>query len=405
MSSFHPKGYSAIFLIFMFERMFFYGIRAVLVLFMIKFLVFDQEKTNNIYGWYLMIGSFFPVLGGLVADVWLGQKRTLISSAMLMILGALLFILTSITGWSILFYLALFFVLTGGFLFKPSIYTTLSNLYDSGRDIRRDGGFTLVFFAINLGAFFAPLICGTMAEDFGWWSGFAVAILFPVLILILIKYGNIKMSAKNESVNFDKRNLKYSILAALVVLLFVYIPYSIASNASESLASPMLMKLQNSFIPVSWTPLLLMLPSLMFYLIFGFSWVVLAKMNKEPSTLFKFIWGLGIMFLALNLINFLITKYQYDNLWLLGATAMLLGLSEVLIGPVASSLITRIAPKKWQATFVGGWFTIISLAAASYFTSNLPLLMMILILFAAVVILLLLRKPFERWTHISKRWS
>jgi POT family proton-dependent oligopeptide transporter len=111
MNSFQPKGYFPLFFIFMFERLYFYGVRALLILFMLKYLLFSTEKAGDLYGWYIGILGFSPILGGLIADIWLGQRKTLIWSVVMAILGCVFLAASSLTS---------------------SVVVQANNLYDAG---------------------------------------------------------------------------------------------------------------------------------------------------------------------------------------------------------------------------------------------------------------------------------
>ncbi|MEI6079368.1 MAG: MFS transporter, partial [bacterium] len=305
MNTFQPKGYLPLFLIFMFERMYFYGIRALLVLFMIKHLMFSMDKASNYYGWYLAALSFSPILGGLISDIWLGRKKALLWSIIVAIFGCVLLAISSLASSALLFYAATFLIVVGAMLFRPTIYTTLSNIYDSGHDPRRDGGFTLILLAINLGAFFAPLVCGTLGERFGWWSGFLTASIFMIAVLFLLKHVTTNIDLKASSPEPSSKNILF---ITLLVILAVYLPYHLASNSID-MANFTGAIIGGMSIPSSWIQSLMLLPSFIFYLIFPWLWIKLARINKEPSTIYKFVWGLAFLLLALLVYNFVVVRY------------------------------------------------------------------------------------------------
>src|SRR5262247_3101129 len=190
----HPKGLAFLFATEMWERFSYYGMRALLILYMVKYLLPQPEHAENvfglaaltrtlealfgpldvqplasqIYGLYTGLVYLTPILGGLLADRVLGQRRTVIIGAVLMAIGHFMM------AFEPLFLLALTALILGNGAFKPNISTQVGGLYAPG-DRRRDRAFSIFYVGINLGAFLAPLVCGTLGERLGWHYGFAAA--------------------------------------------------------------------------------------------------------------------------------------------------------------------------------------------------------------------------------------
>jgi POT family proton-dependent oligopeptide transporter len=189
----HPKGLTVLFATEMWERFSYYGMRALLVLYMVKHLlqpgqpetvigygpikgalefIFGplgvQPLSSHIYGLYTAFVYLTPVIGGLIADRWLGQRRTVIIGAVLMAIGHFMM------AFEPLFLFALFTLILGNGAFKPNISTQVGGLYAPG-DPRRDRAFSIFYVGINIGAFFSPLVCGSLGEAYGWHYGFAAA--------------------------------------------------------------------------------------------------------------------------------------------------------------------------------------------------------------------------------------
>ena len=110
MTSFQPKGYFSLFFVFLLERMCLYGVRALLVLFMAKNLLFSAEKSGTYYAWYVGVLSLSPILGGFIADMWLGQRKALVASISITVCGCLLLAVSALTNSTTLFYVATIFV-------------------------------------------------------------------------------------------------------------------------------------------------------------------------------------------------------------------------------------------------------------------------------------------------------
>ena len=164
----HPHGLSTLFLTEMWERFSYYGMRALLVLYLVNAIGLPREHALEIYATYTALVYLTPIFGGYLADRWLGHRRAVIIGAMVMALGHFAMAFPS------LLYYALGLLVAGNGFFKPNISTLLGNLYGEG-DPRRDGGFTIFYMGINLGAFLAPLAVGTLADLYDWHYGFAAA--------------------------------------------------------------------------------------------------------------------------------------------------------------------------------------------------------------------------------------
>ncbi len=164
----HPAGLSTLFFTEMWERFSYYGMRALLVLYLVNALEFPRDQALSLYATYTGLVYLTPILGGWLADRWLGQRRAVLVGGIVMALGHFTMAVPA------LLHLALGLLVAGNGFFKPNISTIVGALY-ARDDARRDAGFTLFYMGINLGAFLAPLVCGTLGELFGWHYGFAAA--------------------------------------------------------------------------------------------------------------------------------------------------------------------------------------------------------------------------------------
>ncbi len=167
----HPVGLYSLFFAEMWERFSYYGMRALLVLYMIKgFLGMNDDQAYGIYGAYTALVYATPFIGGLLCDRLLGARRAVVLGGLLMAAGHLL--MTVQNEWA--FYFALALLITGNGFFKPNISTIVGKLYPAASQ-RRDGGFTIFYMGVNLGAALSPLICGYVGETYGWHYGFGLA--------------------------------------------------------------------------------------------------------------------------------------------------------------------------------------------------------------------------------------
>lgn len=169
----HPVGLYTLFFAEMWERFSYYGMRALLVLYMIKgFLKMNDGAAYAVYGAYTALVYATPFIGGMLADRLLGSRRAVVLGGLLMAAGHLLMTFQNTTA----FYGALALLITGNGFFKPNISTMVGALYPEGSP-KRDGGFTIFYMGINLGGALSPLICGYVGEVFGWHYGFGLATL------------------------------------------------------------------------------------------------------------------------------------------------------------------------------------------------------------------------------------
>lgn len=206
----HPRALSTLFFAEMWERFSFYGMKALLVLYLTLDLRLGREEALSLYGAYLGLVYLTPLLGGWLADRWLGAANATLAGGALIALGH--FTLAHPQG----LYLALGFLIAGEGLFKPSVTALLGNLYPEG-DARRETGFTIFYMGINIGAFLAPLVCGGIAAWLGWHAGFAVAGIGMALGLAVFVQG---MSRQGERLDMGKAAWAAGAGAGAVLFLF-----------------------------------------------------------------------------------------------------------------------------------------------------------------------------------------
>jgi POT family proton-dependent oligopeptide transporter len=186
----HPRGLYILFFTEMWERFSYYGMRALLVLYLLNYLQFQPEDSSAVYKWYTSLVYLTPLLGGFIADRFLGLRASIITGAVLMAIGHFLMAFEPLP----FFYTALAFLIAGNGFFKPNISTLVGKMYKPG-DARRDGAFTIFYMGINIGAFLAPLVCGWLRQNMGpvpgmgFHYGFAAAGVGMVFGLIIFLVG------------------------------------------------------------------------------------------------------------------------------------------------------------------------------------------------------------------------
>lgn len=221
----HPRGLSTLFFTEMWERFSYYGMRALLLLYMVTSvseggLGFDEKTSGAIYGLYTMMVYLLALPGGWIADNVLGLRKSVFYGGCIISLGHFLLLFT----FKETFFLGLFFIVVGTGMLKPNISSLVGELYRPEEDARRDAGYSIFFMGINIGAFLAPFITGYFGEKIDWHYGFAVAGIGMVLGVIQFKLsehrlGNAGGVPDRSSETQIKNRLLLSISAIAVALI------------------------------------------------------------------------------------------------------------------------------------------------------------------------------------------
>ncbi len=205
----HPRGLPVLFFAAMWERFSFYGMRALLMFYLTKHWLFSDEVAAGIYATYGSLVYLTPVIGGLIADRYLGFRKAVAFGAFLLVLGhigmavegdpAVMTAAGAVRDEGVLqvFYLSLALIIVGVGFLKPNISGIVGRLYGPD-DPRRDGGFTLFYMGINVGAFTASIVCGYLGETYGWKYGFGVAGLGMLLGLVTFLRGRERLEGAGE---------------------------------------------------------------------------------------------------------------------------------------------------------------------------------------------------------------
>src|SRR5687767_10710578 len=194
----HPRGLTTLFFTELWERFSYYGMRALLILFMTAplaagGLAWDARRAATIYGLYTFSVYFTSIPGGWIADRLLGQRKAVLVGGILIALGHYSMALNVLP----LFYSGLVLIVLGTGLLKPNISSIVGQLYEQG-DPRRDAGFSIFYMGINLGAFIAPLVCGYLGQRIGWHWGFGAAGIGMTLGLVQYVMGRGRLRGAGE---------------------------------------------------------------------------------------------------------------------------------------------------------------------------------------------------------------
>ena len=240
-----PRGLATLFFTEMWERFSYYGMRALLILFMTASVAdgglgFDTRLAGVVYGIYTALVYMTNLPGGWIADRFIGARRAVFIGGVIIMLGHILLIFNGL----FFFYAGLLFVIVGTGLLKPNVSTMVGDLY-SAEDKRRDGGFSIFYMGINIGAFIAPLICGYLGQKVNWHFGFGAAAVGMFFGLLQYKMtekhlGTIGLPSKqaldSASLNKAKQQLIKGLgVFFLIVLVLIGLVYSgiLAVNANS----------------------------------------------------------------------------------------------------------------------------------------------------------------------------
>jgi POT family proton-dependent oligopeptide transporter len=367
----HPRGLSTLFFTEMWERFSYYGMRAFLILYMTKALGFTDADAGVRYGNYVSAVWLTPILGGLIADRWLGQYRSVLYGGILIALGHFSLAFPALP----FFYAGLTLIVLGTGLLKPNISAMVGSLYEQG-DERRDAGFSIFYMGINLGAFLGPLIAGRLAEGVDWHLGFACAGIGMVFGLVQYVLGRKRLEpgiarlavraapattpgavAAGRLSGEDWRR----IAAVLVLFLFASLFWGAYEQAGSTLSLFADRYVNLEFLGIklyaSWFASIQAGFVILLSPFFAWLWVRLGP--RQPSSPAKFALALvfvGLAFVLLMPAGSLAQQgIKVSPLWLVGAY-FIQELGELCLSPVGLSLVTKVAPVKLVSLLMGMFF-------------------------------------------------
>jgi POT family proton-dependent oligopeptide transporter len=425
----HPRVLAYLFFAEAWERFSFYGMKALLVLYLTKSLLFGDKAAYAIYGSYTALVYTTPVLGGLLADRLLGFRKAVVLGGVLMALGHFAMTVQNLQ----VFYFALGLLICGNGFFKPNISSIVGRLY-AADDARRDSAFTIFYMGINLGGLLSPLACGYLGERFGWHWGFGLAGIGMLLGLVVFLRAQPLLAgiadppprAQRSSrvlPGFSAESLVYlgallgvavawqlvqhaALVGTLLVVfgaavllgLIVYLLRLPDKVARDRLGVALLLTLVSvvfwSFFEQTGTSMSLFtdrnvdrwlfgvhLPTsqfqsinslfiLLFAPVFSALWLYLARRKHEPNTPLKF--GLGIVQLGLGFVALYIGAAVSRATGVVPMFWLVLGYflhstGELCLSPIGLSMITKLSPKGVTGIMMGTWF--LASAFAQYVAS------------------------------------
>jgi POT family proton-dependent oligopeptide transporter len=357
-----PKGLTILFLTEMWEKFSFFGMRALQIYYMTKALHYSQESASLVFGAYAAGVYLTPIFGGLIADRWLGRRQSVLIGGALMALGHFMMAFES------QFFTAMVVIAIGNGLFLPNLPSQVTLLYPHG-DPRAISAFNVYYVGINLGAFLAPLICGTLGELYGWHYGFGAAGVGMCAGLAIYAWGGKYLPAEASRVAglraavapADGRgNVLLLVGVALAVMVF-RTAYEQTGNTFALWADTAVER--DAFglaVPVTWfqsfNPMFVFLISPLLVRFWnaraarGLTTPALALMAKGALGV-----GAAYAMLAGLIVACSAGGYPISWLWLLLFFAVFT-LAELYILPVGLGLFASLAPTRFAATTIAAWF-------------------------------------------------
>ena len=391
----HPKGLYLLFFTEMWERFSYYGMRGILILYLTKTLLegglaIEPQHAALIYGFFTGFVYFTPLIGGWIADTFLGQRKCITIGGITMMVGQ--FVLFAINTHAGL-YLGLFLLIIGNGFFKPNISTLVGHLYDE-KDPRRDAAFSIFYMGINLGAFLAPLVIGFLAEDlfttrdasgaimtFGYKYGFlasGVGMLLGQLVFnsSAKKYlGEIGLHPVNgkKKEGADGPEIKAPLTKEekdRITVIFVFFAFAIFFWAGFEQAGSSITLYTDKFInrevggfliPTTWFQSVNPIFIVLLAPLFGMFWT--SKLGTRLSTPLKM--GLGMVLLGIGFFFMLgaiaerggdieDTAIKANIMWLV-MTYLIHTVGELCLSPVGLSVVTKLSPPKLASVLMGVW--------------------------------------------------
>ncbi len=388
-TSSHPRGLYFLFFVELWERFSYYGMRAILVLYLTATTVegglgWEMAESLSLYGTYTGLVYLTPLIGGYIADHFLGQRRAIVLGGGLMVLGH--FLMAYQVDWA--FYTALGLIIAGNGFFKPNIATMVGGLYKEG-DPRRDAGFTIFYMGVNAGAFLAPLVCGWLAQEYGWHYGFAAAgvgmVIGQIAFMLAARAGVFGQLGVDPGEKVSKRagnGLKPEkglskeetdrvavIFTLAVFVIFFWAGFEQAGGYMNLYAQDFTDRVLFGWeVPAAWFQSLNPLFIVLLGPVMSELWIRMGQRGKDPVTPVKmatglFLLGFGFLFMIGSALQQGDAEVARASMMWLVLTYLFHTVGELCLSPVGLSMVTKLAPVQYAAMLMGTWY--LSNAAAN----------------------------------------
>jgi proton-dependent oligopeptide transporter, POT family len=427
----HPRGLSTLFFTEMWERFSYYGMRAFLILYMVHALGFTDKHAGSVYGTYTASAWAAAIFGGIIADRWLGQYKSVLIGGIIITLGHFTLVFHPLP----FFYAGLAFIVIGTGLLKPNVSGIVGSLYEQS-DARRDAGFSIFYMGINLGAALGPFIAGYFAQRVDWHLGFACAGVGMTLGLIQYVAGRKHLQPAIERLAAQRKAVPTASAAAasaaasgpkvggftraewmrLGAMAVFFVFAAIFWGAYEQAGSTLNLfgdrysstTILGFSFPSSWFQTVQAIFVIVLAPMFAWLWTRLG--SREPSTPTKF--AFGLFFIGLSFVFLLPAAGHIQNtpsarvspFWLIGCY-FIQELGELCVSPVGLSVFTKLSPVKIVGMMLGVWFMADAVGSkvagsAAGFMSSAPLPTIFgwvaAVCLGASVVAFLLIKPVKR---------
>ncbi|WCL48131.1 peptide MFS transporter [Leptospira sp. GIMC2001] len=421
----HPKALPVLFLTEMWERFSYYGMRALLVLYAVKFLHFTDREAGQLYGAYTGLVYLTPIFGGWIADRYLGFRHSIIIGAILMGIGHLLLACDGL-GF---FFAGLSFLIIGNGFFKPNMSSLVGRLYEDRTNLK-DSGYTIFYMGINLGGFFGPILCGYLGEAIGWHYGFGAAGIGMGVGLLIFLLGQKLIPdsmgrrplANNlfqtKIISNQLTQVEISRIKVILVLtffsIFFWSAFEQAGSSMNLFADRFVDRTVLNFtIPASVFQSVNPVFILLLAPLFAKLWTVLGKKSLEPDSAFKF--SIGLFLLSFGFVCLVLGAREYNQYGIASLHWLILAylfntLGELCLSPVGLSMVSSMSPPRLGGLLMGMWFLSNAIAhyAGGVFSGIANEIGMdtffgvfVVLAMIAGIILLVLRPKLSQWSEKS----
>lgn len=409
----HPRGMFYLFFAELWERFSFYGMRALLVLYMTSQLMYSDKMSLGIYAAYGSLVYATPIIGGVLSDRILGYRKAIVIGGVLMMIGHFLMAFET----PFFFYTSLAIIIVGNGFFKPNISSLVGAIYE-GQEEKREAGFTIFYLGVNLGGMLAPLLCAWLGMTYGWHYGFGLAgigmllgilfffngmkselfgehgkvpvtqkevapaaqrqqvsmvvigavaavplfagiiyfyqfehwLVFLVTLLVIGVMGRMLMRISKEERGRLSVVIYFTLLATVFWAIFEQAGSSLTLFADRNVNLVYLNAAQTNSINSAFI-ILLAIP-------FSILWTYLSSRKKNPSSPIKF--GLGLFFLGVGYLIFALSGYQVDEtghvpMYFLIVGTFVYTAGEMFLSPVGLTKVTELSPARFTAFIMGVW--------------------------------------------------
>lgn len=338
------------------ERLAYYGVRSLIVLYMIsESMNMTRKEALTVYGWFTASILFSKIFGAILGDLLIGNKKAIIIGGLIQAVGAFVFCIPSTFG----LYLGLFLITIGSGFYGPNILSQFGKLYLNKAKLL-DSGFTILYLAVNIGALTSGLLIGFLGEKYGWNVGFITAGMFSLVSVAIMLFTGVNDKFLDKPIDFSFRNGLEKILIAIALVGLFWSVYELnylslldikerfSSSSTINLSRGVLNSLDTVFtFPITIVAIIL--------------WSFYYSNQFVKLTIGFFLGAFSIL-----LLFFIPDTPTYSSVILYLVSALLLSISEIHIGPVAYSILTKNANPKYLAI-------LISLSMAPIYLFNLVL--------------------------------